>query len=136
MQYGKLNKDYSIELLSLNEYLEYITVAGDITTQIKVTKVNTEIGCFSVSTVFLGAAWNGNWFETMVFGPTNEEIQLRGKTYEEAERLHKVAIGMVMNTLDCEDGTDLSADALEYLGEKGARFTSLEEHEQFHCLML
>lgn len=136
MQYGKLNKDYSIELMSLNEYLEYITVAGDITTQIQVTTVNTEIGKFSVSTVFLGAAWNGDWFETMVFGPTDEEIQLRGKTHEDAMRLHKIAIGMVMNSLDSEECADLSTDALEYLGEKGVRFTSLEEHEQFHCLML
>lgn len=59
---------------------------------------SSQIGEFTVSTVFLWLDHNYSWiwepilFETMVFWPWIEEYQERCSTYEQALKMHKKAL--------------------------------------------
>ncbi len=137
MIYGKMNKDNSITIISMDEYVTLRTGCSEVTDSIESTIVNTQLGRFAVSTVFVGISWSGNdWFETMVFGPTDEEIQFRCATYEEAVEQHKIAMGMIYQDYDALSECTLNHAQLAYLGERKCALESLPEHEQFHCLML
>lgn len=65
----------------------------------------TEIGNVRVSTVFLGLdhrCWGKGpplVFETMIFGGEYDSYQERCSTYEQAQAMHAVAVGLVKDSL-------------------------------------
>jgi len=56
----------------------------------------TTINDIDISTVFLGMEHIGGMlFETMIFGGSSDGLQWRYKTWEEAERGHKIICKMI-----------------------------------------
>jgi len=84
----------------------------------------SEIGCLTVSTVFLGV--DHNWFggapllfETMIFDDIDDAYQVRCSTWAEAEEMHARAVAIAGQRV--RNANEKLAEAFSQLGikEKG-----------------
>jgi len=96
--YGTLSADHRVvEVKDMEKYMAWLASGkglGDEDVGDDLRRVgHTEVGRdYRVSTVFLGIYHYGGWFETMVFGPIHEEIQIRYETWDEAVAGHRAAV--------------------------------------------
>lgn len=94
MKWYILDSEHNVKEVTIEEYREFVSVFNN-----RIVKKD-KIGDIEISTVFLSIdhSFNGGkpiLFETMIFGGIHDQYQDRCSTWDEALKMHQVAVDLI-----------------------------------------